>query len=252
MDTPELPIQSLDALARQIRDTHALVGASVSDAVTYAITAGRLLLEAKAGVRRGEWLPWLERNCEMSERTAQVYMRMSKKTSTLAENPQRVADLTMRGALALLAKRKRTAADSDLDVKRAVENLDGPLGSHMNDVPKDDDIVSHHAVQPFDEGLAVRIAIEKGLPAGSAFFLLVTAPVDATAYKLVDELCVVCERLGWIVDTTGGARMIIGRASSQSLTRSASEVDQLPHGVGDAYAQSSLPTEFTLPIEEID
>jgi hypothetical protein len=37
-----------------------------------------LLLEAKANVADGEWLPWLAANCEMSARTAQAYLRLAR------------------------------------------------------------------------------------------------------------------------------------------------------------------------------
>lgn len=53
-------------------------------AVEHAIRAGDLLIEAKAQVRHGEWLPWLAENFPASERLAQSYMR-------LAANPQRSA-----------------------------------------------------------------------------------------------------------------------------------------------------------------
>jgi hypothetical protein len=34
------------------------------------MTAGDLLIEAKALVPHGQWLPWLAEHCEMAERTA--------------------------------------------------------------------------------------------------------------------------------------------------------------------------------------
>jgi Protein of unknown function (DUF3102) len=43
-----------------------------------AIAAGKLLLEAKALVKHGEWLPWLESHCQIPERTVQHYMRLAK------------------------------------------------------------------------------------------------------------------------------------------------------------------------------
>jgi hypothetical protein len=42
------------------------------------IAAGELLIEAKAQLRHGQWLPWLQDNCNLSERTAQLYMRLAK------------------------------------------------------------------------------------------------------------------------------------------------------------------------------
>ena len=73
--------------------------------VEHAIRAGELLIEAKAQLKHGEWLPWLENNCTMSERTAQLYMRLAQRRPELeASNPQGIADLTLEGASGLLAK----------------------------------------------------------------------------------------------------------------------------------------------------
>jgi Protein of unknown function (DUF3102) len=44
-------------------------------AVTLAVEAGNLLLEQRANVKQGEWLPWLAANCpSISERTARKLM----------------------------------------------------------------------------------------------------------------------------------------------------------------------------------
>jgi hypothetical protein len=39
------------------------------------ITIGGLLAEAKEKIPHGEWLPWLKKECSMSERSAQKYVR---------------------------------------------------------------------------------------------------------------------------------------------------------------------------------
>jgi hypothetical protein len=58
------------------------------------IEIGRLLIEAKALVDYGEWLPWLRTNFALSERTARNYMT----AATLAEEHKTatVADLKLR------------------------------------------------------------------------------------------------------------------------------------------------------------
>jgi Protein of unknown function (DUF3102) len=91
---------TLDPLAVKIRAEHAAASAAARDAIGHAINAGRLLLEAKGKLKHGEWLPWLEKHCELSERQAQRYMRVAQKAPALLEaNPTRVSDLSMRGAL---------------------------------------------------------------------------------------------------------------------------------------------------------
>lgn len=63
------------------------------------ITIGQRLIEAKALLSHGEWLPWLAEQVEYSERTAQKFMKIAKEYS----NPSAVADLGFRKALQLLA-----------------------------------------------------------------------------------------------------------------------------------------------------
>ncbi len=63
------------------------------------LTIGRGLLEAKALLSHGEWLPWLEERVEFSEKAAQNFMRLARHYS----NPQTLADLGSSKALMLLA-----------------------------------------------------------------------------------------------------------------------------------------------------
>lgn len=62
------------------------------------IGIGQRLIEAKAMLSHGEWLPWLSEQARFSEKTAQNYMRVAREFP----NPQLVADLGVRKALALL------------------------------------------------------------------------------------------------------------------------------------------------------
>ena len=67
----------------------------------HALRAGELLIEAKAGLAHGQWLPWLKENCsDVSERSAQNCMRMAREVAKLEpSNAKRVADLSFRDAL---------------------------------------------------------------------------------------------------------------------------------------------------------
>jgi len=98
----------LETVAAEIRAEHRKATASALNALEHAIVAGRLLVQAKGAVVHGEWLPWLAANCpEVSERTAQVYMRVSKTAPALLEDKSAAAaDLTLRGALALTTTHK--------------------------------------------------------------------------------------------------------------------------------------------------
>ncbi|MBR2934887.1 MAG: DUF3102 domain-containing protein [Oscillospiraceae bacterium] len=69
---------------------------SAGDAI---LSIGQRLIEAKAVLPHGSWLPWLAEKVEFSERTAQTFMRLAREWS----NPQALADLGASKALTLLA-----------------------------------------------------------------------------------------------------------------------------------------------------
>jgi hypothetical protein len=76
-------------------------------AVSYAVEAGKLLMEAKKLVGHGNWESWVRECCGLSERTAQGYMRLARLDPAKA---QRVADLSLREALKALAEPKGSPA----------------------------------------------------------------------------------------------------------------------------------------------
>jgi hypothetical protein len=93
----------LTDLAARIRAEHGAAAVSLGDAARHAIAAGELLIEAKALVRHGQWLPWLRDHCSLSERTCQLYMRCAKNRAEIeAAKSAGVADLTLNEAAALL------------------------------------------------------------------------------------------------------------------------------------------------------
>jgi hypothetical protein len=94
---------SLPELAARIRAEHAATGAALKSSIDHSIAAGELLIEAKAKVPHGQWLPWLRDNCAISERTAQLYMRLAKnRTAIEGQIRNGVADLSLNEAAALL------------------------------------------------------------------------------------------------------------------------------------------------------
>lgn len=90
-------VLDLDQLAAEIRVEHEACEAAMTATVQHAIRAGELLTDAKAQVRHGEWLPWLEANFAGARQTATLYMR-------LAANGTRVFHLdSVRDAIAEIA-----------------------------------------------------------------------------------------------------------------------------------------------------
>ena len=98
-----------------------------------AIEIGRRLVEAKELLPHGEWLPWLKRETEFSERSAQDYMRVFKDYSASQlgmfgpeTNTQTFADLPFSKALALLSvpESEREEFAKEVDAEHiSVQNL---------------------------------------------------------------------------------------------------------------------------------
>ena len=117
---------SLAELAARIRAEHDDAKGAIKRGVEHAIAAGALLLEAKEKLQHGQWLPWLEEHCGLSERSARRYMRLARNKDKLGENGH-VSDLSLRGALDTLTTHlpddePEDAADAALNVLR--ENFD--------------------------------------------------------------------------------------------------------------------------------
>ena len=69
------------------------------DAGNAIIGIGQRLIEAKAMLSHGEWLPWLTEQVELTERAAQRFMRIAREWT----NPTALSDLGATKALTLLA-----------------------------------------------------------------------------------------------------------------------------------------------------
>lgn len=90
------------------------------------IEIGHRLCEAKDMLQHGEWLPWLERETDMTDRTAQRYMRAFNEYGAAQQsffgpvtNATTLSDLSISKALALLSvpesEREQFAADVDAE-----------------------------------------------------------------------------------------------------------------------------------------
>ena len=131
---PEETSRPLELITEEIVFYKRQAGASI-------IEIGRRLNEAKAQLSHGEWLPWLREKVDLSERSAQNFMRLAREYPNSAV----VADLGAAKALALLALpeseragfaaethvvngREKTVADMTGDeLKRAVAERDEAL-----------------------------------------------------------------------------------------------------------------------------
>lgn len=95
-------LQGQGAPAETVRDIEAVTCEILQlkqDLAHNIIDIGKRLIEAKAMLPHGEWLPWLSERVCFSEKTAQNYMRVAREFP----NPQALADLGATKALTLLA-----------------------------------------------------------------------------------------------------------------------------------------------------
>ena len=98
---------SLDDLAQRIKTEHQEIMGAKRNIVERAMKAGDLLIQAKANAGHGNWLNWLKANCVgISERTANVYMKLADGRATIEEKLKSAAtaDLTINEALRSLAE----------------------------------------------------------------------------------------------------------------------------------------------------
>lgn len=110
----------------QINLEHRLANSKAAEAIQHATNCGLMLLQAKASLKHGEWLPWLEAQIEsghltIKKRQAQTYMH-------LASNTQRAAYLeessSIRAALELLSDKEPGESQPslpDIETERAAK-----------------------------------------------------------------------------------------------------------------------------------
>lgn len=88
-------------LAAEINREHRAFESAMADGLAHAVRAGVLLIEAKASLKHGGWMKWVQQRCEFSQSTAERYMRVAG-----LPNSARVPNLSFREALKLLAEPK--------------------------------------------------------------------------------------------------------------------------------------------------
>jgi hypothetical protein len=129
MTTDRALSNSLADLRDRFKIEHAAMGMALRHALGHAMAAGDILLEAKLQLKHGQWLPWLE-TCDISERTAQRYMRLARNRSEIESNPTPVSDLGVKAALTLLSAPREPLAYQVAD--SAIETaFDCELGEEL-------------------------------------------------------------------------------------------------------------------------
>ena len=101
----------LPLLAAEINQHIAAARRHSAASLASALAAGERLIEAKVALGHGAWLPWLNTNCALSERTAQVYMRLARNVDAVGKSAG-TADLTIEAAVDALVTPRQTAPAS--------------------------------------------------------------------------------------------------------------------------------------------
>lgn len=91
----------LPELVSKINEAHSAAQDALRNSVQCAIQCGEWLIQAHEDVPHGRWELWVKAKTAMSATTARGYMRLARLDKT---NRQRVADLSLRQALADIAK----------------------------------------------------------------------------------------------------------------------------------------------------
>lgn len=92
-------------------------------AVQYAAKCGEKLIQAKATCAHGEWLPWLEVNCNLKERQARKYMRLAEEYPSLSNRHHGTDFDSIKTALAYLSASDEVKAEVDASTEPVTEKL---------------------------------------------------------------------------------------------------------------------------------
>jgi hypothetical protein len=127
---PALEVLSVDrwpALTEKV--TYRLNMARVAGGVvaTNIRKAGEALLEAKAAIPRGAWLPWLREHCRLEESNAQFYMRVAAGWDEKIAKPDHdPVSLTVRDLRCIFAKPRQEPRRPAVKVYRIALDTTSP------------------------------------------------------------------------------------------------------------------------------
>ncbi len=95
--------KDLKKLAAKIDAEHSAAHGHARLALERAAECGRRLIEAKALVPHGKWLPWLEANTNVGARQSQKYMRLAEGWAEIEAKSELGSHLSLSRALELIA-----------------------------------------------------------------------------------------------------------------------------------------------------
>lgn len=183
----------LDDLAREISQEVQACEASLTQGVAHALKAGTLLLEAKALIPHGAWIPFVER-VGLTPRNAQRYMRVASRWSELEAKSDTVSHLSLHKALDLLT----VAGDDEAGIKPRLRALSMPAAAEEPEVDND------HLPEHVKEGVYSRAAQSQAL----TYLLEIVAADDkkrgpGVVFRPEEERLIARFRDAWDPNTRG-------------------------------------------------
>jgi hypothetical protein len=124
-----VPEPSLSDLAARIKSEHAAILESTRNIVGRAIRIGDDLLKAKDQVGHGKFLKWVKDNCDISDKTAERYMKLATNQAKLKDKFETISNLTLNAAEQLIDGEDRGGGSkkTPLDrIENAWDKLDLP------------------------------------------------------------------------------------------------------------------------------
>jgi hypothetical protein len=135
--------------AGEINRIHTQIVENAQSNLQLAIECGTILADVRKDAGHGNWENWLKTNChEIAPETARLYMRLAKNAEKLeklaAQNGNTVADLSIRGAVRLLAPEKTDEQKAGAEAERQrratakadAAKLAAAAGANLTDVMK--------------------------------------------------------------------------------------------------------------------
>lgn len=194
----------LVTLAGRANQAHRDCELSYGSALAFAFDAGTALLQAKANVGHGEWLPWLAENIEFDERVAQRYMRLAEHREVL--KAKGASDLGIEAALKQISTPRPERQERKLSAREMGDAFRGalPAGGATTAPAEPVAGVAWSDAQLRKDGRATELLLEaKGLqdtaqdlsdPRGVARAYRDAAIKAHRAAALLDELAISFER----------------------------------------------------------
>ena len=141
-------------LANRIKTCVADIKKAEQNVLARAFEAGTLLIQAKAKYgQHGVWKSWLNANCELSERTAQRYMKLAEGRPKLEQITKKksatMADLTLAEAERLLGDGGNKGDRDKATPSVAHDNAEKSLLKKLTALPLDE--VDDHSQKTIKE-----------------------------------------------------------------------------------------------------